>query len=53
MYLTILDYTGGTTEIVSDPARGDEDFDYNEWIIETFGKIDYHYIVGASINLNI
>lgn len=52
-YLAILDYSTGTIHIEPDPAKDVEDFDYDKYITNTFGKMDYHYMVGNSISLNV
>jgi len=57
-YLAILDYSTGTIHIEPDPAKNnkgdsEDDFDYDEYISNTFGKMDYHYMVGNSISLNV
>lgn len=48
-YLTILDYTNGITIIIPDPNVDD----YNTFIRNKCGKIDFNYLVGTSIQVNI
>jgi hypothetical protein len=51
-HLVILDYTNGNTIIVKDPELANGD-DYDEWINEHYGNIDYYYMVGNSLNIEL
>jgi hypothetical protein len=51
-YLTILDYTTGTTIIEDDPAYDTNDeFDYDDYIYKKYGKIEYYYMIGSRIDI--
>lgn len=56
--LTILDYSTGTTVVCRDPAEKvtlpeGEDFDYDQYITEIYGKMEYHYMVGTSLDIDL
>lgn len=51
-YLTILDYTTGTTIIEDDPASDTNDnFDYDDYIYKKYGKIDCYHMIGSNIDI--
>lgn len=53
-YLAILDFSTGTIIIEPDPNPKDLAlFDYDEYIRTTYGKIEYYYMIGTNINIDI
>lgn len=55
-YLCVLDYTNGSVDIIRDSKinpEGAQNFDYENWISENYGKCETNWIVCNALNLNL
>lgn len=52
-YLTILDYTNGKTIIIEDPGFYEPDFNYEDYILEEYDKIEMYYMVGPTLEIKL
>jgi len=50
-YLIILDLSTNTAIIEDDPAIDDEDFNYQDYIYNTYGNIDSHFMIAENIDI--
>ena len=49
LYLSILDYTNGTVIVIPDPKVED----YDEFITETYGHIEYYFMLGHHLKIEV